>query len=104
MRRLWLLIGLPLVAAAAVFAANNRTAAPIDLWPFGITIDVPVFLLVLGTLAVGLLLGGAFVWVKLIGWKLRARRNDRRIADLERDVATLRQPPTVSVSNSPAAA
>jgi uncharacterized integral membrane protein len=88
-----MLIGLPLVIAAAVFAVSNRTTAPVDLWPFGVTIEAPVFLLVLGALGSGLLLGGLMVWLRAIGWRLSAASRAKRIAQLEQDLASLRTGP-----------
>lgn len=64
MRRLlsWLIMA-PALAAVAVFALNNKTPVALDLWPFGLEVEMPVYLALLLALGAGALLGGVAAWL-----------------------------------------
>ncbi|MCK5546147.1 MAG: LapA family protein [Rhodospirillaceae bacterium] len=72
MRRLisWIII-LPTAAVVVVFALNNRGAIAIDLWPFGIVVEMPVYLAFILVFGVGAVLGG--VASIMAGSKARSR-------------------------------
>lgn len=53
MRLLFWLIGVPLAAAAVVFALSNRQTVVLGFWPFVEGLELPVYLAVLVPLAVG---------------------------------------------------
>src|SRR5258706_8345857 len=100
MKRLSLIITIPLLLAFVVFAVSNRQRVELNLWPFFVLQDVPLFLLALGMLAVGALAGALWMWLPLTRWRLRARSHERRIVELEAAlaenraiVAQLRAPP-----------
>ena len=99
MKRLSLIVTIPLVLVLIVFAVSNRQRVELSLWPFLVLQDVPLFLLALGMLALGALAGGLWVWLPLTRWRLRARSHERRIVELEAAltenraiVAQLREP------------
>ena len=69
-------------ALAVVFAVSNRATVSLSLWPFDVVIEAPLYLLLIGTLTAGVLLGGAAVWLTVLPHRLLARR-------LARDVETL---------------
>jgi uncharacterized integral membrane protein len=81
--RLSLLITLPLTVLFVVFAISNRASATISLWPLPIVVDLPVFLLVLGPLAMGLFCGLLWLWGPLAFARRRARKAEQRAAALE---------------------
>ena len=81
--RLSLLITLPLTILFVVFAISNRTPATISLWPLPVAIDLPVFLLALGPLALGLFAGLLWLWTPLALSRRRARKAEERVAALE---------------------
>ncbi|CCG08815.1 lipopolysaccharide assembly protein LapA domain-containing protein [Pararhodospirillum photometricum] len=87
MRKLsfWL-IGLPLAALVAVFAVNNRAVAEVSLWPTPFTVDLPVYLLVLGALAVGLIAGAFMMWTNAVALRVRLHNRDLEIRSLKRDL------------------
>ena len=93
MRRLWLIVTIPLTVALAVFAVANRAPVPISLWPLDLTLDLPLFLLALGTFAVGLLLGAFLIWLPLLRWRHRARAEQRQVRRLEAELAAARALP-----------
>ncbi len=89
------LIGLPLAVVAIVFAVANRDAVTVELWPFPWTVTLPLYLLSLGTLAVGVLIGAMFAWASGSHRRAQTRREkkdqNRKIQALERENATLKQ-------------
>lgn len=89
MRVLSWLIGLPVAAVAVVFAVVNRRPVDVELWPLPWTVALPLFVLVLGALAVGLVTGGVIVWISGARARRRARAEARRAALLEHRVKEL---------------
>lgn len=89
MRHLSWIVTVPLAAIVIVFAVNNRDAVMLDLWPFDIVIAAPAFLLVLGTAVLGFVAGGCVVWLTAFGRQREARRHERRIDTLEREIGRL---------------
>jgi putative membrane protein len=90
--RLSLLITLPLTVVLVVFAIANRGDASISLWPLPIALDLPIFLLVLGPLALGLFSGLAWLWAPLALARRRARKAEARVAALEAKPAVFSVP------------
>jgi putative membrane protein len=101
MRRLWLVVTIPLTVALAIFAIANRQSVQISLWPLDLTLDLPLFLLALGTFAVGLLLGAFLMWLPLLGWRHRARAEERRVRRLETELAAARALPPERPQQAP---
>ena len=58
MRLLSWLVGLPALVAVVVFALNNKTPVVLDLWPFGIEVEMPIYLALAFAMVLGVLLGG----------------------------------------------
>lgn len=58
----WLIIA-PLFAVAITFALNNKLPVGLDLWPFGIILEMPIYLAMFGALLVGVILGGTVAWM-----------------------------------------
>ncbi|EKV32445.1 hypothetical protein C882_2524 [Caenispirillum salinarum AK4] len=83
------LIGLPLAAVAIIFAVSNRQMVTVELWPFPWTADLPLYLLSLGTLAVGIVIGALFAWTagshKRAQSRSEKRHQEIRIRNLERE-------------------
>lgn len=86
MKRLSLVITVPLIIVLVVFAIDNRQTVELNLWPFA-TVTTRLFLLALGMLAVGMLAGALWLWVPLARWRLRARSHERRAVELEAALA-----------------
>jgi putative membrane protein len=107
MKRLSLIVTLPLVLILIVFAVANRQAVELNLWPFA-TITTWLFLVALGMLVVGMLIGALWMWLPLLHWRLRGRSQERRIVELEAAlaenraiVAQLREAPHSSAMLAP---
>lgn len=67
----WLIL-FPLGLAFVVFSVSNRVPVSLDLWPFPYQVTVPFYLVFLGTLLVGFLIGG--VVTSLAGARRRAQK------------------------------
>ena len=76
MRRLitWLIM-LPAAVAVVVFALHNKTPVVLDLWPFALTLEIELYLLLTAILGVGVLLGGIASWAG--GGRLRSELRKR---------------------------
>jgi uncharacterized integral membrane protein len=75
------------IAAAASFAVSNRMPVAISLWPLPFEASLPLGTTLLATLAVGIVLGTALMSLSRLRLYLRARRNERKAAALERAAA-----------------
>lgn len=73
---------LPLLALAISFAASNDSLVGIGLWPWQARFAVPVWLVGLGGLSLGLVLGGAAMSLPLVFSKWQQDRLRRRITSL----------------------
>ena len=85
MKIFYRLVFIPVAAIFVVFAVANRHTLTLDLWPLPLEIDLPVYIAVLGALAVGMAVGGS---AKMdIGRQVRrrsARADKRKASALER--------------------
>lgn len=72
------IIGLPLAAIAIIFAVSNRQMVTVELWPLPWTADLPLYLLSLGTIAVGVVIGGIFAWASGSHRRAQSRSEKRR--------------------------
>jgi len=59
----WVL-GIPFAVVLVIFAVSNHISVRLDLWPLPFWIETPLYLLVLGPLAMGFLIGGIAVWLR----------------------------------------
>jgi uncharacterized integral membrane protein len=67
----------------SVFSVVNRAPVDIDLWPLPLAVAVPVFALALGMCALGMIAGATLFWLQMLRWRLRAKRLERRLSELE---------------------
>ena len=91
MKHLSWLITLPITLAVVVFAVSNRTPVEIDLFPFPWHPVLPAYLLVLGSLFFGFLVGGAIAWLAGAPQPRRARRHTIQADRLSRERAEARR-------------
>jgi uncharacterized integral membrane protein len=100
------LIIVPVVAVAVLLCVANRTPVRLILDPFSreapaLTASLPLYVLVLGTLAVGVLAGGIAAWLRQGVHRRNERQLRRDVDQLRTEVARLRQ--SSGQSASPAA-
>lgn len=84
---IWLFVILPAGVVVVTFAVANRHSVRLNLDPFTpedpfLAIDAPLFLLLIATLAAGVLLGGLATWLGQRKWRRSARRNAREATEL----------------------
>ena len=85
----WIVLALAAVVLV-LFAVSNREAVAIELWPLPDRAELPLYLLVLGTLIVGFVVGEIVAWTNGWRWRREARRSRTRIATLERELESER--------------
>ena len=95
-----ILLLLPLAVIVVVFAIHNRDAVAIDLWPLTLQASPPLFVLVLGVFLAGFLIGGTVAWLSGGRSRGRARKEQHRLMDLERDVAEKKQAEAAATTTS----
>lgn len=95
MRLLSWLLGLPIALITILFAVANREAVALSLWPLPFAVDVPLSAALLVFFVIGLLLGGFAAWAAASRWRRLARKQTRRVTELERQRAET--PPSASV-------
>ena len=95
MKTLIRLLGVGVGALAIWFALANRRQVAISFEPLPLSVELPVYLLVLIVFAVGVLVGGASHWLAAARRRGAARDNKRRLVVLERELDDLhdRRPP-----------
>ena len=71
----------------AAFVAVNNTLASLHLWPFNTQIVAEIWVFILGAFASGMLVGGVFIWTKLLSLRTRLWARDRQLAKLHASLA-----------------
>lgn len=66
----WILT-LPLAIILVVFAINNRHIIEVNLWPFYLTIQWPLYVFLYISLIIGFLSGAFLIWISGIQLKIR---------------------------------
>ncbi|MBF0094188.1 MAG: LapA family protein [Alphaproteobacteria bacterium] len=79
------LTGAPLAIIAVAFSVANRDAVRLDLWPLPFSVDIPVYVTVLGSVAFGTVLGWMASWLPAARLRARLRARNARIEELERE-------------------
>jgi uncharacterized integral membrane protein len=69
-----------------LFAVSNRETVSVGLWPLPTLIELPLYLVVLGTLILGFFVGELVAWISAWRWRREARRSRERVAVLEREL------------------
>ena len=99
MRLVFWLVGVPLAVAVALFAVANRDDVTIEF--LGYAAVLPKFMLILGAIFVGLLIGGTSAWFGQHHWRKQARQLHRRVKHLEGEIETFRSRSVTSTPPSP---
>src|SRR5579862_777170 len=92
MRFLFWIVLAVVALALILFAISNRQTVSVGLWPLPALVDLPLYLVLLGTLLVGFVVGELTAWIRGWRWRREARRSRERIATLEREVEAARRP------------
>lgn len=94
---LFLVLGLPLGIVLVVLSVENRAPVTLILDPFtsdaaaaAYTVSVPLYLLLLGTLTLGVIIGGVTSWLTTGRWRGTAKRARAHIHQLQAEIERLR--------------
>ena len=92
---------IPLAIVIIAFAVANRQIVTVSLDPFSsehpaTSLTLPLFVLVIGLLIAGVLIGGAASWLRHGHLRRTARRFERDIRELRSELASLRHTPSGS--------
>ncbi len=94
------LVTLPIAILAVLFAISNLDPVPVGLWPFA-AIDLPLYLVALGALALGFVGGELVAWINGRHWRREARKRQRRIEALERELEAKSGAPALPTAAAP---
>lgn len=104
MRVVFWLVALAVALAAIDVAVSNFDKVQLALWPFSDVLVMPLYLVVLGALGLGFIAGELVAWINGGRWRREARRRQRRIDSLERELqATQARLPPLGAGGVPAA-
>jgi putative membrane protein len=78
MKFLGKIIFLPVAIAVVLFAIANRHEVDVSFWPLPFDAKTPLYVALLGALALGILIGAAASSVSVGKWRWRARKNAHR--------------------------
>jgi uncharacterized integral membrane protein len=92
MKLLWWIVLALVAAVLIVFAISNRETVSVALWPLPDLVELPLYLVLLGTLLLGFIVGELAAWVGGWRWRREARRGRQRIAMLERELNAAQAP------------
>ncbi|HZK91064.1 MAG TPA: LapA family protein [Stellaceae bacterium] len=99
MRILWWIVLAFAALMLILFAVPNRETVSLGFWLLpGSAIEMPLYLLVLGTLILGFVAGQLVTWIGGWRWRREARRSRDRIATLERELDAERARPVVAAA------
>ncbi len=85
------IISVPLALAIIVFSLVNRNAATVDFWPFPVSMEIPLFALILAAVMIGVLWGGLAAWLAAGRARKRARDMTRRAESAEMEIRHLEE-------------
>jgi uncharacterized integral membrane protein len=94
---------IPLAVVIIAFAVANRQIVTVSLDPFSsehpaTSLNVPLFVLVIGLLIAGVVIGGTASWLRHGHLRRTARRFERDIRELRSELASLRHSPSSGAS------
>ena len=91
MRRLSWIITIPFTIIVVVFAITNRGPVTVTLWPLPWIAELPLYLVVLGSLLVGFLVGAAIAWLSAGRRRHEARVTAERLRGMSAELTRLQR-------------
>ena len=82
-RLVWSIISLLAITLAMLFATSNTQIASLQLWPLAGSIDLPIWIIVLGALGAGAIIGGGLVCMSVIAARASNWRLQRQLGKAE---------------------
>lgn len=85
------IVGIPIAAAIVAFAVANRGSVKLSLLPLPFEIELPLYLVALGAMLAGLILGGLIACLSAGRLRRRARQSAREAEAASREAQALRE-------------
>ena len=89
MRRISWIITIPVTIIVVVFAIANRTPVTVNFWPLPWFAQLPLYLVVLGSLLAGFLIGAVIAWLSAGRRRQEARIAAERLRGLTAELSQL---------------
>ncbi len=87
------LIALLIAFCIAGFAVMNRNDVEVFWSPINQAYTVPLYVIILGSLIAGFLIGGIVVWLNHGGLRRTSRKQKKHIKDLEKELSKIETDP-----------
>ena len=87
---IWIL-GIPIAIAVVAFAIANRVPVPLRFDPLPYELDVPIWITVIGSLAIGFVIGSLCKWLFDYRYRSELRQGRKLIRGLEKEIFSLRK-------------
>jgi uncharacterized integral membrane protein len=87
-RFFWVIISLGTIVLAMVFAASNNHMVIVKLWPLAGQLELAIWMLTLGAICAGAVIGGGLVWLSLVAARSRNWRLKRQLGKAEQRANT----------------
>jgi uncharacterized integral membrane protein len=81
---------LPITLAVVLFAVSNRHVVELRVWPLPGSLEAPLYVIGLGTMVAGFLIGGVIAWIGAGDSRHRARMAERDARGLETKLSEAR--------------
>lgn len=82
---------LPVTAIVVLFAITNRSLATLSFWPLPWEVNLPIYLIILGALFVGFMLGAVVTWLSGGRRRRQARQLAEQVRTQSRQIAELQR-------------
>ena len=83
------LLALPLIIGIVAFSITHTTSVPVILNPFEPPTELPLYIVALGFLAIGVLLGSIVAWINMGNTRKEKRIQRKKIKKLEKHIESL---------------
>lgn len=90
MRFITWLIGVAVAVFMVTFAVSNRTPVSVTVWPFPFALDLGLYIIILGSVLVGFMVGALVTWVAGGKHRRQVRRQRAEIRNLESELSDAR--------------
>lgn len=94
------IIGLIFAVLFAIFAVANRQSVDIVWHRVLPAVSLPLYIVALGLLAIGFILGGFMAWLKSVPVRLQKSHQSRKIKKLEKELGAVKETQKESLASA----
>jgi len=102
MKQISWIVTIPVTLVVVVFAIANRTTITVNFWPLPWIAQMPLYLVILGSLLAGFLVGAAIAWLSAGRRRQEARATAERLRGLTAELAQLQRQQAAALDGSAA--